>query len=116
MGHTGICRNSADRKERSPTGEAFKSQSKTGKSLTVVTEALIEKIVFSSTSQDDGEVTATDVRYTKNGKSHLITAKGEVIPAAGSFASSPLLELSGMGDHHRPRARDSRRLSQFSRE
>lgn len=98
-GHTSTCHISADRKERSHAGAAFLRPVRDRKNLTVVTEALVEKIVFSV--EEDREATATGVRYNKNGWTHTVIAKSEVILAAGSFASSALLELSGIGDRHR---------------
>lgn len=98
-GHTSTCHVSADKKERSHAGVAFLASARERENLTILTEALVEKIVFENSY--DGEVTATCVQYIKSGTSHLVYARQEIILAAGSFASSALLELSGIGDQDR---------------
>ncbi|KAK4543053.1 hypothetical protein LTR36_005830 [Oleoguttula mirabilis] len=98
-GHTSTCHISADRKERSHAGVAFLRPVADRPNLTVVTEALVERIIFSR--PPGGEVTATGVQYTRGGNSHTVHARKEVILAAGSFGSPALLELSGIGDRDR---------------
>lgn len=58
--------------------------------LTVLTRALAEKVLFEGT-------TATGVRYSRNGRSHVAKAR-EVILCGGAINTPQLLQLSGVGD------------------
>jgi choline dehydrogenase len=58
--------------------------------LKVVTDAMVERIVF------DG-LRATGVQYRQGGAVRKVRALGEVILAAGAFGSPQLLQLSGIG-------------------
>ncbi|KAI8219682.1 Dehydrogenase citC [Colletotrichum sp. SAR 10_86] len=63
--------------------------------LVVLTEALVKKINFNTTS---GDAVATGVQVVaKNGEEKEISAKNEVILAAGALQTPQLLELSGIG-------------------
>ncbi|KAI8303483.1 Dehydrogenase citC [Colletotrichum sp. SAR11_59] len=63
--------------------------------LVVLTEALVKKINFNTTS---GGAVATGVHVVaKNGEEKEISAKNEVILAAGALQTPQLLELSGIG-------------------
>ncbi|KAI8182184.1 hypothetical protein K4K51_001215 [Colletotrichum sp. SAR 10_75] len=63
--------------------------------LIVLTEALVKKINFNTTS---GDAVATGVQVVaKNGEEKDISAKNEVILAAGALQTPQLLELSGIG-------------------
>lgn len=62
--------------------------------LTVVTHALVHKVLLSS---DNGNKTATGIRYERKGKIVEVSANKEVILSAGSIGSPHLLQLSGIG-------------------
>ncbi|KAF4872771.1 Dehydrogenase citC [Colletotrichum siamense] len=63
--------------------------------LVVLTEALVKKIIFNSNT---GDAIATGVQVVaKNGEEKEISAKNEVILAAGALQTPQLLELSGIG-------------------
>ncbi|KAF4900989.1 Dehydrogenase citC [Colletotrichum viniferum] len=67
--------------------------------LVVLTEALVKKINFNTTS---GDAVATGVHVVaKNGEEKEISAKNEVILAAGALQTPQLLELSGIGGKQR---------------
>jgi choline dehydrogenase-like flavoprotein len=68
--------------------------------MNIITEATVRKIDFSSESQD-GSLIATGVEVEVNGQTLNISAKKEIILAAGAFQTPKLLELSGVGkgDH-----------------
>ncbi|KUJ10689.1 alcohol oxidase [Mollisia scopiformis] len=83
---------------RSHAGVAFYEPNAARENLTVLTGAFVQKIEF-DTVQD--VVTATGVRYTIEGKEHVIRTRGEVILAAGTVQSPQILELSGIGDKKR---------------
>ncbi|CAI7612212.1 unnamed protein product [Penicillium glandicola] len=62
--------------------------------LRLLAETIVERIVF---DPENGEVTASAVQVTAQGKPDTIFAKKEVILCAGSLNSPQLLELSGIG-------------------
>jgi choline dehydrogenase len=62
--------------------------------LTVVTHALVHKVLL---SVDGGEKKATGIRYERKGKVVDVQANKEVILSAGSIGSPHLLQLSGIG-------------------
>ncbi len=59
--------------------------------VTVITQALVTRIIF------DGK-RASAVEFTRHGKSETVTAGREVILCGGSINTPQLLELSGIGD------------------
>jgi choline dehydrogenase-like flavoprotein len=64
--------------------------------LRVLTEALVERILLEKSS--DENVLATGIQFTgKDGIRQSVTAKCEVILAAGAVKTPQLLELSGIG-------------------
>jgi len=64
--------------------------------LIVLTNALVEKINWSSNNSDD-KVVATGVTFTSGGKEYTVTANNEVIISGGTVNTPQLLELSGIG-------------------
>ncbi|KAI9797972.1 MAG: hypothetical protein M1833_005028 [Piccolia ochrophora] len=65
--------------------------------LKVITNALVEKILFSDKRQDQDPLVATGVQFRVKDKSYTVNAKREVVLAAGSINSPQILELSGVG-------------------
>ncbi|GLB04654.1 hypothetical protein AtubIFM57258_010670 [Aspergillus tubingensis] len=68
--------------------------------LRVITEAFVEKILLNKTAcVDDGQAIATGIQFRGNdGIQRTVTARAEVILAAGTIKTPHLLELSGIGD------------------
>jgi choline dehydrogenase len=62
--------------------------------LTVLTDALVQRIRFETR---DGEKRATGVEFSLPDARHNVTARHEVIMAAGSIGSAQILQLSGVG-------------------
>ena len=73
------------------TANAYLRPAMTRSNLTVVTHALVEKVIL------EGK-TAKGIRLSRKGKSEEYFAKNEVILSAGSIGSPHLLQLSGIGD------------------
>ncbi|KAF2021990.1 GMC oxidoreductase [Aaosphaeria arxii CBS 175.79] len=63
--------------------------------LSLLTEALVEKIELDKTGS--GDAVATGVRFQVNGTSYLVRANKEVIVSGGVINSPQILELSGIG-------------------
>ncbi|TEA18959.1 Dehydrogenase citC [Colletotrichum sidae] len=82
-------------KTRSYAVSAYLQAAKSRENLTVVTQAVVEKVVFRS---DGGDIVAEGVQYTKDGERKTATAQREVILTAGTLNSPRLLELSGVGN------------------
>ncbi|TNB48228.1 choline dehydrogenase [Martelella lutilitoris] len=77
---------------RCSSAVAFLKPARKRPNLTVVTGALVEKVVI-----ENGR--ATGVRYLSGGKNEaLVTARREVILSSGAINSPQLLMLSGIGD------------------
>lgn len=72
------------------TANAYLRPAMERKNLTVITHALVEKVLLDGT-------TAKGVQLSQNGKTEAYFAK-EVILSAGSIGSPHLLQLSGIGD------------------
>ena len=77
--------------QRVSAAHAFLHPVRDRKNLTVVTRALVEKILFSDN-------TAVGVQCVVKGRRLQITAEQEVLLSAGSINSPQLLMLSGIGD------------------
>jgi choline dehydrogenase len=75
---------------RSSTAAAFLTPAKSRSNLHIVTEALVTKIEVEAG-------VATAVCYERGGTSRRASARGEIVLAAGSFATPQLLQLSGIG-------------------
>ena len=76
---------------RCSTVSAYLKPIKQRNNLTVITNALVEKVLI-----ENGE--ATGVTYLKNKKSVKVIANKEVIVSAGAYNSPQILMLSGIGD------------------
>eukprot|EP00051_Salpingoeca_urceolata_P007919 m.101804 g.101804 ORF g.101804 m.101804 type:complete len:600 (-) comp15477_c1_seq4:106-1905(-) len=63
--------------------------------LTVETRCMAQRVVL---DEDDGDLRATGIEYTRNGAFQTASAAKEVILSAGSIASPQLLQVSGVGD------------------
>lgn len=80
---------------RSHSGVAYLSQDVQARpNLRVVTGALVENVVL---DQGIEGVVASGVRFTKDRKSFTVSARTEVILAAGTTQTPQILELSGIG-------------------
>lgn len=69
--------------------------------LDVITETLVEKIIFKDIEDEPtepGKVRATGVKLSMMNGQKTINARKEVIVACGAIKSPQLLELSGIGD------------------
>ena len=75
---------------RRSTYEAYVAPVKSRRNLTVVTDALVEKVNVANGR-------ATGITYSRNGQSHVANARGEVILSGGTVNSPQLLMLSGIG-------------------
>jgi choline dehydrogenase-like flavoprotein len=64
--------------------------------LVVLTETLVNKILFDTTSGDDAVATGVEI-ITKDGQKRQVSASTEVILAAGALQTPQILELSGVG-------------------
>lgn len=76
--------------ERCSAAKAYITPNVSRPNLTVVTQALVERIIL------EGK-TATGVRYRHKGVSVEIRARREVVLSAGAYGSPQILELSGIG-------------------
>ncbi|NDW20469.1 choline dehydrogenase [Alteromonas hispanica] len=76
---------------RSSTSREYLDPVKSRKNLTIVTGALVTKVVL------DNKV-AKGVEYVVNGKTNTAVTNNEVILSAGSIGSPHILQLSGIGD------------------
>ncbi len=76
--------------QRCSAAKAFLTPNLERKNLTVVTDALVQKVLIENKI-------ATGVCFVKKGKPHTIQAKKEVILSAGAFGSPQILMLSGIG-------------------
>lgn len=75
---------------RASASNAFLRPALGRKNLQVVTRAHVTRLTF------DGR-RVTGLAYTRNGKSHQVTARCEVILSAGSINTPQLMMLSGLG-------------------
>lgn len=84
-------------RERSHAGVAYLTPVKDRANLTIMTGALVHKILFEKESIDS-EAVAKSVIYEAAGETREVKVGKEVILAAGAFGTPQLLELSGIGD------------------
>ena len=78
---------------RSSTSREYLDPVKSRKNLTVVTGALVTKVLLE-------DKIATGVEYQVKGKTHNAISSKEVILSAGSIGSPHILQLSGIGETH----------------
>ena len=78
---------------RSSTSREYLDPVKSRKNLTVVTGALVTKVLLE-------DKTATGVEYQVKGNTHNAISSKEVILSAGSIGSPHILQLSGIGETH----------------
>ena len=76
---------------RSSASREYLDPIKSRKNLTIVTGALVTKVVLE-------DKVAKGVEYVVNGKTEIAAASYEVILSAGSIGSPHILQLSGIGD------------------
>ena len=76
------------------TANAYLRPVQSRPNLTVVTHALVHKVLL---SVDAGSKKATGIRYERKGKIIEVLANKEVVLSAGSIGSPHLLQLSGIG-------------------
>ncbi|HAO18230.1 MAG TPA: choline dehydrogenase [Alteromonas macleodii] len=76
---------------RSSASREYLDPIKSRKNLTIVTGALVTKVVLE-------DKVAKGVEYVVNGKAETAAASHEVILSAGSIGSPHILQLSGIGD------------------
>ncbi|KAI9368842.1 hypothetical protein BJX61DRAFT_546149 [Aspergillus egyptiacus] len=67
--------------------------------VSLLTETVVERILFAADADADGQPAATGVQINSpDGQKLTLSARKEVILCAGSLHSPQLLELSGIGD------------------
>ncbi|KAG9604226.1 alcohol oxidase, partial [Aureobasidium melanogenum] len=94
-GHTSTCHITADRHECSHAGMAYLDPVFNRPNLTVFTDALVQKLIIEDGSS--GPI-IRGVSYSKHRVLHKVSARREVILAAGTFSTPQILELSGIGN------------------
>lgn len=82
-------------KERSHAGSSYYGPVSHRPNLHVVTEAFVETIILDEKAEG---FFASGLQFTHEGKPQEVTARKEIILAAGAFGSPHLLERSGIGD------------------
>ena len=75
---------------RSSTDTAFLVPARRRHNLAVFTDVVVTRVLF------DGAA-ACGVEYVRDGKTHQVRARAEVVLAAGAFNSPQLLQVSGIG-------------------
>jgi choline dehydrogenase len=95
-GYTNLLSMDSRTNERSFSATAYLGPATGRKNLKVVTNALVEKVVFAE-NRVNGKLVVMGVRYRKDNTSNTVQAKNEVLLCAGSYGSPHILELSGYG-------------------
>ncbi|MCJ1269005.1 hypothetical protein MMC22_008893 [Lobaria immixta] len=83
---------------RSFSANAYYSPHAKRPNLKILTDALVNKIIFASVTDYGTSLVATGLSFTARGKKYAVNASREVIISAGTFQSPQLLELSGIGN------------------
>ncbi|KAK7753467.1 hypothetical protein SLS62_004542 [Diatrype stigma] len=86
------------KKERNDAASAYYHPIKDRTNLVVLTNAVVQKIVFEASTAGSASIKATGVQYVRNDKTETAICSKEVILAAGALQSPKVLELSGVGD------------------
>lgn len=96
---TTTCAIENESRERSHAGNAYFQAVSYRPNLHLLTNAVVERIVFDTS--DSGDIVATGVQYTFEGKLCTAGTQGQVLVCAGALQSPQILELSGIGprDH-----------------
>lgn len=94
-GHTSTCHITGDRRERSHAGVAYLDPVLDRPSLTIVINAVVDKLII---DKESSEPRVRGVMYSQHGIFHKVSARREVILAAGTFNTPQFLELSGIGN------------------
>ncbi|MDB2646014.1 GMC family oxidoreductase N-terminal domain-containing protein [Pseudomonadales bacterium] len=81
--------------KRWSAARAFLDTAQKRPNLTVMTEAMVQKLAL---EQTDKGLVATGIHVHHKGQAQLITARKEVLLAAGAVASPQILQLSGIGE------------------
>ncbi|RYP46254.1 hypothetical protein DL768_007521 [Monosporascus sp. mg162] len=81
------------RRERSHAARTYYGSAKDRKNLHVLTNAVVEKVLLKEHSTE-----VIGVQYCYKSETKTVTARKEVIIAAGALQSPKLLELSGVGN------------------
>jgi choline dehydrogenase-like flavoprotein len=87
--------------ERSYAASAYLDAARQRDNLTIVTGASVRRVLFERTDGQDKDPAAIGVEYNIGDETKVALAHREVILSAGTFNSSRLLELSGIGARHR---------------
>ena len=76
---------------RSSAATAYLNPAKSRKNLTIISNGLVHKIIFTG-------VQAVGVEYENAGQKFLVFARKEIILSAGAIQSPQILQLSGVGN------------------
>lgn len=87
----------AKKRERCHSGIAYLAPVRDRSNLSIITGAMVHKIVFDQAASSSNAV-ARCVVYEKAGKTCQVGVRRELILAAGAFGSPQLLEISGIGN------------------
>ncbi|HEX7759757.1 MAG TPA: GMC family oxidoreductase N-terminal domain-containing protein [Caulobacteraceae bacterium] len=82
------------RGRRQSAAEAFLKPAARRANLTVITDAVVDKVVFEAKR-------AVGVKLLREGRFEVVKTRGEVILACGAMSSPGVLERSGVGDPER---------------
>ncbi|KAF7331343.1 GMC oxidoreductase [Mycena kentingensis (nom. inval.)] len=82
--------------KRSYAATGYYLPNKGRKNLTVLTEAMVARVLFADAAKG-ADLVAAGVEFIHGGKTHKVHAKKEVILSTGTIKSPQLLELSGIG-------------------
>lgn len=96
---TTTCAIENETRERSHAGNAYLQAVRSRPNLHLLTNAVVERILFGE--NDDGDMVATGVQYTFEGKLCVAGTRRQVLVCAGAFQSPQILELSGIGPKDR---------------
>ena len=82
---------------RSFAGNSYWKPFATRPNLHTVTKAVVRNIIFEPSS-GPGDLVATGLNFTVDGKSYIANAAREVVLSGGTMKSPQMLELSGVGN------------------